>query len=276
MEKLTNEMMDLDYSVCRRGHTNEEMKEFIKNTLQLGIVKAIFGDVLLNEEDRIDRKVELFCGRYPIHMDAILVQNGYRFEFTLTPKSYHATGERITVNFEVPFIPMGCEWVFAKNTQHYTKIIKVKGEIFALINGCYVNARLINMDNVITLTNGNFLLRDYGKYGSGLAFISQVPSLEEQYIEIPGKDLNIPRPTVKILYGEYFVSKKGTKCFRIKLDGRHMLVADDWGGPFEKYRGGTILNGIYTKRACSNNGGRGVDYAINERGWKYTLKEEEI
>ena len=87
---------------------------------------------------------------------------------------------------------------------------------------------------------------------------------------------NLPNGELRQLTGEYFVSKKGTKCFRIG-NGPHIILQDDWGGAFNKYRGHTLPEDqIYYRRSSSNGGGCGYDYAIIPKDWRLQITEDDI
>lgn len=130
----------------------------------------------------------------------------------------------------------------------------------------------------IILDNGNYLMNKYGKYEINLSIISKIPALNWQ--DIDHRNLNLPDGNTAIIYGSYFVSKKGTKCFRItsKETATHKIIKDNWGGAFSKYRGGTLPkdNAVYYRVASSNGGGMGVDYAIYPIDWIYKMSEEDI
>jgi len=130
----------------------------------------------------------------------------------------------------------------------------------------------------IKLDNGKVLINHYGKYKSGLTFILDYPFLCWESVD--KSDLNLNRGDYEVLYGNFFESKKGTKCFKVlpKEKASHKLIRDDWGGSFNSYRGRTLpeTNSLYYKRASSNGGGSGYDYAIYQRDWKNTLSEEDI
>ena len=146
---------------------------------------------------------------------------------------------------------------------------------------------------VVLLTNGNYLLKHYGKYNSGLGII--VPK-DDNHIGPYGDDkcirifqspdrldkvgFNLGSGTLDSIRGEFFVSKKGTKLFRVDPNGPHFLLRDDWGGPFNKYRGNKLPNldggALYYKRASSNGGGSGYDYAVLPIEWRLEISEEDL
>lgn len=139
---------------------------------------------------------------------------------------------------------------------------------------------------------GNFILNDgsicdnsqYGKYGCHLTIIRNgavEDKIEWQEPDNLIKDMNLPMPsgsTLRYLRGDFFTSKKGTKMFKIKPQGSHVLIQDNWGGAFNSYRGGCLPeNGCeYFHRASSNGGGNGYDYAVYKTGFKYTASLEDL
>jgi hypothetical protein len=131
-------------------------------------------------------------------------------------------------------------------------------------------------DRAIELDNGNFLVNLYGKYQPDLSFIHSDPEIEWKGIK--RQELNLAEGDYSYIRGEHFVSKKGTKCFRVKEDGGHVLIEDNWGGAFNNYRGRSLPKeeSLHYKRASSNGGGSGYDYAIYPYPWRYSIGEENI
>ena len=116
-------------------------------------------------------------------------------------------------------------------------------------------------EDYIKLNDGRYLMRDYGKYASGLCFISSVPTLP--WVGADRHSFNVaPGANLWQIRGNFFKSKKGTDCFEITANGKHILLKDRWGGCFNRYRGGSIKSDIYYRRASSNGGGAGNDYAV--------------
>lgn len=135
----------------------------------------------------------------------------------------------------------------------------------------------IPTEKYVKLNDGKYLINDYGKYQSGLSFISNIPLI--QWVKKTPQNFNLPEGNFEVIYGNFFTSKKGTKCFEVKDEkyAKHVLISDDWGGAFNSYRGRTLPeNGLYYKRARSNGGGVGVDYAIFDKHWKNSLSIEDI
>ena len=146
---------------------------------------------------------------------------------------------------------------------------------------------------VVVMSSGDYLLKHYGKYNSNLGII--VPK-SDSHIGPYGDDkkirlfqepdmleksiFNLGSGTLDSIRGEYFVSKKGTKLFRVNPNGPHVLLRDDWGGAFNSYRGGklpTIEKGaLYYRRASSNGGGTGYDYCVVPIDWKLEISEEDL
>jgi hypothetical protein len=148
-----------------------------------------------------------------------------------------------------------------------------------------------NCEHVI-LDSGDFLLKHYGKYKSGLGIIvpknSAQVDAEKRYIKlfraedrISYDDLNLGgKGQLDVVRGDYFVSKKGTKLFKLNPMGKHYLLKDEWGGAFNNYRGGklptTDRGAVYYRCASSNGGGCGNDFSVIPIDWKNTLSEEDL
>ena len=143
-------------------------------------------------------------------------------------------------------------------------------------DGTYEHVYKFNIpDNVIQLTSGKYLVNRFGKYMPNLSFINTVPGVK--WTNISKLDLNLPKGSYSFVRGRYFVSKKGTNCFSVEANGPHILIRDEWGGAFNDYRGRSLPeDGLYYRRAASNGGGSGYDYAIFQYGWKNALSEEDI
>lgn len=134
----------------------------------------------------------------------------------------------------------------------------------------------MKMDNTVKLDNGTFLTNHVGKYKSGLTLLHEVEDIT--WLRLDYKELNLEYADLEYLEGEFFTSKKGTKCFRIKSGGNQLLLRDNWGGSFAKYFGGALrkLPTQYYVRASSNGGGNGYDYAVIMKGTKQVIKEDDI
>ena len=130
----------------------------------------------------------------------------------------------------------------------------------------------------IELDNGKWMVNDYGKYRPNLTFILNNKEDLENWEQIHGSELNLECGTLYRLTGNFWENKKGTKCFHVRKDGKHQLIRDSWGGAFCSYRGNIILNtgeSLYERRASSNGGGIGYDYAVFPVGWKKVEKFED-
>ena len=117
---------------------------------------------------------------------------------------------------------------------------------------------------MIKLDNGEMLFNHFGKYASGLTFLMKNEE-DYNYIPISQQELNVDNGNFSIIKGDFFTSKKGTKCFRIKQNGNDVLIRDNWGGSFNRYTGRTLFqikNLLFEKRASSNGGGTGYDFII--------------
>lgn len=131
-------------------------------------------------------------------------------------------------------------------------------------------------------TRDCFLVKQFGKYLPNLVFVLS----KEFSLDKDGKptspikfvrDVNITdnmnlvfNGDPKILFGDYWISKKGSRCFRPKnpLDAKHLLAKVAWGGADETHgsRGNypeDIPAGVlYFRHARSNAGGMGYDYWV--------------
>lgn len=131
-------------------------------------------------------------------------------------------------------------------------------------------------------TRDCFLVKQFGKYLPNLVFVlSKEFSLDKdgkpvspiKYVRDTDitDDLNLVfNGDPKILFGDYWISRKGSRCFRPKspLEAKHLLVKVSWGGADETHgsRGNypeDIPAGVlYFRHARSNAGGMGYDYWI--------------
>ena len=137
---------------------------------------------------------------------------------------------------------------------------------------------LANMDWIITLSNWNFLINKYGKYEPNLSFLSNTPEVKFQRIN--KRELNFDEWCFSVLYWEFFISKKWTKCFRIlpKDAAKHILICDSWWWAFEKYRWRTLPEdkSVYYRRASSNWWWYWYDYWVYDTNFKNEVSEDEI
>lgn len=138
--------------------------------------------------------------------------------------------------------------------------------------------RLMDMDWIIELDNWNFLINEYGKYKPNLSFICKSP--EVIFTAESKETFNLPEWSFSVVYWDFFTSKKWTKCFRIlpKEKAKHILICDDWGWAFNKYRWRTLPeeSALYYRRASSNGWWAWSDYGVYPKDWKYILSEEDI
>lgn len=138
----------------------------------------------------------------------------------------------------------------------------------------------MNPENII-LENGSYLSRAYGKYKPNLTFLHEEELENFPFSTALPSPLEIDGHYIGGLRGEYFVSKKGTKCFRISPHGREVLYRYTWGGAFLKSRGhyagpDKVPQMIYFRRASSNGGGNGYTYFILPVGYIHTIREEDL
>ena len=131
-------------------------------------------------------------------------------------------------------------------------------------------------------TRDCFLVKQFGKYLPNLVFVlSKEFSLDKDGKPVSPvkyvRDVDITdnlnlvfNGDPKILFGDYWISRKGSRCFRPKnpLEAKHLLVKVSWGGADETHgsRGNypeDIPAGVlYFRHARSNAGGMGYDYWV--------------
>ena len=138
-------------------------------------------------------------------------------------------------------------------------------------------------DRALVLTNGEYLINRYDKYDPGLTFIihPSEENVEWTSMETSNTRLNIDWDgDPRFLVGDYWVSKKGTRCFRPNNDGNHLLVENEWGGCFNATRGNEYdelkKDSLYSKRSVSNGGGLGSNFYILPNGYRKTYSIDEI
>jgi hypothetical protein len=126
------------------------------------------------------------------------------------------------------------------------------------------------------LDSGEYLHNHVGKYKSGLTIIT--PFAQMIWVTRSGWEFNIEPTRVETIRGEFFTSKKGTNCFRIDPEGPHVLMKDGWGGTFNKYRGNSLpfAQAKWHRRASSNGGGAGIDWAIFDHNFKQAISIDNI
>lgn len=130
--------------------------------------------------------------------------------------------------------------------------------------------------NWIELSDGKFLLKDFGKYKSDLLIISDKPEIK--YQKTYPKEFNLDKGDLTFIRGTFFVTKKGANAFRIEEKGSHLLLRDDWEGG-SKYWGFSLFkldNLLYKRRASSNGGGMGYDYVVVPVGSKQKISIEDL
>ena len=208
-----------------------------------------------------------------------------RFNEDLTVREVNALEERNHYqDFEsadVLFHIYPVEGHYTVNYKPFTKgykIAELPQYTFVRLEDYLISGYERDAEEHVNLTNGNVLMNRYGKYQPNLTFVASEPYIMWDRIAATELNCNPDAGWFDVLYGTFFVSKKGTKCFRIDANGPHILIKDSWGGCFNKYRGYSLPeNGsVYYHRASSNGGGCGYDYGIYPRNWMFTLNEEDI
>ena len=139
-----------------------------------------------------------------------------------------------------------------------------------------------NYDHIV-LDNGDWLVKHYEKYQSGLTILHKPDFNPFNFTgqQVDNESFNLHHEgSFRIINGEFFVSKKGTKCFRAYPDGDDQLVCHSWGGAFNTSRpyGKDTFgeDAKYYRNASSNGGGQGNEWVVLPRGWTKTVSEDDI
>lgn len=134
----------------------------------------------------------------------------------------------------------------------------------------------------IELVTGEKIIKRYGKYNPGICFIMSDNNIDVEWKEYDSNFLNIEfdASSVEWLPGDFWISKKGTSCFRPGEDGKHVLIKVHWGGCFESSRGEEYAEvkklAVYSRRAPSNGGGAGKNYYVFEKGFRKEISLDDI
>jgi hypothetical protein len=116
----------------------------------------------------------------------------------------------------------------------------------------------------VKLEEKKFLYKWYGKYMPNLLFMNYIPEFEWFFTE--SWEYNLGRISdLRKIQGRYFKTAKGADAFEASNEGPHFLLADNWGGPFNQYRGQNSPDPkdcFYQRVASSNGGGSGTTYSI--------------
>jgi len=143
------------------------------------------------------------------------------------------------------------------------------------------------MSNFIELAGGaGFLYNWYGKYRPNLTLLFRELPADDSgeasiyaagWQELRPEELNLEERggSIRALRGEYFKSRKGTDCFRVRQDGPHMLLQHDW----HRRQNITLLpdeDFAYYRHASSNGGGTGYTYAVAPVGWRRRVSIDDI
>lgn len=152
--------------------------------------------------------------------------------------------------------------------------------------------KFYNNENCYEIDNG-FIVNDFGKYSPNLSFIISKEfdlddggNVKDQFRYFDDKDvinnMNIDfKGSSRFMFGDYWVSKKGTKCFKPKdpVRASHIFIEVNWGGCFNPTRGihpsdASKLKPVYYHKGSSNGGGVGTDYWIFPVGYIHTMTLE--
>ena len=122
----------------------------------------------------------------------------------------------------------------------------------------------------VKLEEKKWLNKWYGKYAPNLLFINYIP--EHQWFFTEPWEYNLNKMTdLRVIRGKYFKTAKGADAFEASNVGPHLLLADNWGGAFNNYRGQNSPDPkdcLYQRIASSNGGGAGTTYSVVPFGFK--------
>ena len=137
-------------------------------------------------------------------------------------------------------------------------------------------------ENAVLLDEDYYLVNWYGKYNPQMTFLVTWDTIQHFYWIEPDYDMNINFDgDPYIMYGDYWISRKGKNCFRPlpKDQAEHMLVKVDWEKGFFRASHGRNPElkeaALYYHRARSRGGGVGNTYYVLPKGYKNEEKIED-
>lgn len=141
----------------------------------------------------------------------------------------------------------------------------------------------------LLLDNNDMVVNMFGKYMPNIVFVlkNEYNSYLYEFEIITNDDiknqLNIHWDgSPSIMYGKFWISKKGSKCFTptSRELATHMLIENTWGGAFDHTRGREYENvssiSEYSRYTGSNGGGCGFCYYILKMGKKNVITIDDI
>lgn len=148
----------------------------------------------------------------------------------------------------------------------------------------YVWDELSDPNKYTLLSNGEYLITRYGKYQPGIVFLINEDNIDMDWERDMSKlknPLNIRfNGHPEFMYGDFWISRKGSTCFRPNPSGEHILIRNSWGGCFDSTRGTEYEeiseDALYCRRARSNGGGCGNNYYVFRADFKKTVDLDEI
>lgn len=138
-----------------------------------------------------------------------------------------------------------------------------------------------NPQKSIKLVNGETLICRFGKYEPGLCFVLSDETVAEKWMD-SFIDLNINFDAFNIswMIGEFWISRKGSSCFRPTSNGHHVLIRASWGGSFEPSRGNEYTevkkDALYARQSASHGGGCGYNYYVFPKDFKKEVTIDDI
>ena len=136
-------------------------------------------------------------------------------------------------------------------------------------------------ENAVLLDKDSYLVNWYGKYNPQMTFIVTWDTIQHFFWIEPDYFMNVIFDgTPYIMYGDYWISRKGKNCFRPlpKDRAEHMLVKVEWER--EKGTGGRNREleeaALYHHRARSKGGGIGNTYYVLPKGYVHRLSVDDL
>ena len=142
--------------------------------------------------------------------------------------------------------------------------------------------------STLSLDNNDLIVNMFGKFEPNIVFVlkNEYKSYLYDFEDMPSDvrhEINIKWDgTPYVMYGRYWISKKGSKCFTptSKDMATHILIKNSWGGCFEHSRGREfdLASSLseYSRHASSNGGGAGYCYYIMKKGTKNVISADDI
>ena len=136
-------------------------------------------------------------------------------------------------------------------------------------------------NNFVQMDDGTYMIRHLGRYSSGLRILIDIKKEFLKPETIDSEEIGIrPDGRISAITGDFFVSKKGLNFFKVKGNGKHRLIRQNWGGAFNASRGLSLPRegSLYYNRRISRGGGLGITWGVYKKDWTAldNQKEEKV